>query len=69
MFTCSHANTPLGQSERDYYLSYFTKRIMYNLHIYSFHCLVSLVSLDKEFVFVFFVLLVFGKVGIIVKYI
>ena len=23
MFTYSHANTPLGQSERSYYLSYF----------------------------------------------
>ena len=23
MSTCSHANTPLGQSERAYYLSYF----------------------------------------------
>ena len=23
MFTYSHANTPLGQSERAYYLSYF----------------------------------------------
>ena len=26
MFTYSHANTPLGQSERAYYLSYFIKR-------------------------------------------
>ena len=25
MFTYSHANTPLGQSERGYYLSYFIK--------------------------------------------
>ena len=25
MFTYSHANTPLGQSERAYYLSYFIK--------------------------------------------
>ena len=25
MFTYSHANTPLGQSERTYYLSYFIK--------------------------------------------
>ena len=25
LFTYSHANTPLGQSERAYYLSYFTK--------------------------------------------
>ena len=25
MFTCSHANTPLSQSERAYYLSYFIK--------------------------------------------
>ena len=24
MFTYSHANTPLGQSERTYYLGYFT---------------------------------------------
>ena len=28
MFTYSHANTPLGQSERAYYLSYFTKQFM-----------------------------------------
>ena len=27
MFTYSHANTPLGQSERAYYLSYFIKEI------------------------------------------
>ena len=27
MFTYSHANTPLGQSERTYYLSYFIKII------------------------------------------
>ena len=27
MFTYSHANTPLGQSERAYYLSYFIKRL------------------------------------------
>ena len=25
MFTYSHANTPIGQSERAYYLSYFMK--------------------------------------------
>ena len=25
MFTYSHANTPLGQSERAYYFSYFIK--------------------------------------------
>ena len=25
MFTYSHANMPLGQSEREYYLSYFMK--------------------------------------------
>ena len=28
MFTYSHANTPLGQSERAYYLSYFIKRLI-----------------------------------------
>ena len=28
MFTYSHANTPLGQSERAYYLSYFIKRLV-----------------------------------------
>ena len=27
MFTYSHENTPLGQSERAYYLSYFVKAI------------------------------------------
>ena len=27
MFTYSHANTPLGQSERAYYLSYFITQI------------------------------------------
>ena len=27
MFTYSHANTPLGQSERAYYLSYFIKYV------------------------------------------
>ena len=26
MFTYSHANTPLGQSERAYYLSYFINK-------------------------------------------
>ena len=30
MFTYSHANTPLGQSERTYYLSYFIN-IIYKL--------------------------------------
>ena len=29
MFTYSHANTPLGQSERAYYLSYFIKSNMW----------------------------------------
>ena len=28
MFTYSHANTPLGQSERAYYLSHFIKRLI-----------------------------------------
>ena len=28
MFTYSHANTPLGQSERAYYLSYFTNAFL-----------------------------------------
>ena len=32
MFTYSHANTPLGQSERAYYLSYFMNTLN--------HCLV-----------------------------
>ena len=32
MFTHSHANTPLGQSERAYYLSYFIKVIDPSLH-------------------------------------
>ena len=30
MFTYSHANTPLGQSERAYYLSYFIKRVKWS---------------------------------------
>ena len=30
MFTYSHANTPLGQSERAYYLSYFIKESITN---------------------------------------
>ena len=33
MFTYSHANTPLGQSERPYYLSYF---IYTYIHTYIF---------------------------------
>ena len=32
MFTYSHANTPLGQSERVYYLSYFIKVNIVQLH-------------------------------------
>ena len=32
MFTYSHANTPLGQSERAYYLSYFIN--IYSVYIY-----------------------------------
>ena len=28
MFTYSHANTPLSQSERAYYISYFIKRLI-----------------------------------------
>ena len=31
MFTYSHANTPLGQSERTYYLSYFINNIIFSL--------------------------------------
>ena len=30
MFTYSHANTPLGQSEHAYYLSYFIKEYCYS---------------------------------------
>ena len=33
VFTYSHANTPLGQSERAYYLSYFIKYINKFKHI------------------------------------
>ena len=33
MFTYSHANTPLGQSERAYYLSYFTITSPYVIQI------------------------------------
>ena len=33
MFTYSHANTPLGQSERAYYLSYFIKHNMAMAHV------------------------------------
>ena len=32
MFTYSHANTPLGQSERVYYLSYFIKVNIWKNH-------------------------------------
>ena len=35
MFTYSHANTPLGQSERAYYLSYF---INSNSTVVDFSC-------------------------------
>jgi len=31
MFTYSHTNTPLGQSERAYYLSYCIKKVSGNL--------------------------------------
>ena len=34
MFTYSHANTPLGQSERMYYLSYFINYAS-NIHYYN----------------------------------
>ena len=37
VFTYSHANTPLGQSERAYYLSYFI-----NIYIYMRNCACSL---------------------------
>ena len=40
MFTYSHANTPLGQSERVYYLSYFI-----NIHIYPFSVFISFLTL------------------------
>ena len=36
MFTYSHANTALSQSERAYYLSYFIKLHGCTLHIYYF---------------------------------
>ena len=35
MFTYSHANTPLGQSERAYYLSYFLTAVTYNSQLLS----------------------------------
>ena len=37
MFTYSHANTPLGQSERAYYLSYFINIYIY-IYIYIYIC-------------------------------
>ena len=37
MFTYSHANTPLGQSERIYYLSYFIKISSILYHCSSIH--------------------------------
>ena len=37
VFTYSHANTPLGQSERAYYLSYFINIYIYiYIYIYPF---------------------------------
>ena len=33
MFTYSHANTPLGQSERAYYLSYFIKGGIWDTYV------------------------------------
>ena len=35
VFTYSHANTPLGQSERAYYLSYFIKTINFVMCVYE----------------------------------
>ena len=37
MFTCTHANTPLGQSERVYYLSYFIKLVPTRTLLYSLY--------------------------------
>ena len=52
MFTYSHANTALGQSERAYYLSYFIN--IYRLHNQNvngkldFLCCAYLLSLQSE---------------------
>ena len=37
MFTCSHANMPLGQSERAYYLSYFINRYVPPQRVWFLH--------------------------------
>ena len=38
MFTCSHANTPLSQSERVHYLSYFIKHNLSRCHCKTASC-------------------------------
>ena len=37
MFTCSHANIPLSQSERAYYLSYFINRYVPPHRVWILH--------------------------------
>ena len=37
MFTCSHANMPLGQSECAYYLSYFINRYVPPQRVWFMH--------------------------------
>ena len=53
MFTYSHANTPLGQSERAYYLSYFVVinakdiELFRNKSVYKFYPLKALIILEQ----------------------
>ena len=49
MFTYSHANTPLGQSERAYYLSYFINE--YIRRLYGQYMLINGVRLAHHIFF------------------
>ena len=41
MSTCSHANMPIGQSERAYYFSYFINSCVINISMITFQFIVN----------------------------
>ena len=62
MFTYSHANNPLGQSEHAYYLNYFikmksdTSHVWRNLYLNANVCRIVMVKSGGEYIYVFMII-------------
>ena len=62
MFTYSRTNTPLGQSERAYYLNYFikmnsdTSNVWRNLYLNAKVCRIVMVKSGGEYIYVFMII-------------